>query len=141
MTTVEMPISGAELAEEQINGFNLARQPQDWSGHAYKSTEDAAMLSDSSTISGDSSHSLAMNSSPVGEIKSSDRTPICRFFKHGELIRKPTLSKTRKRKTAPAHKKEIFGSPFNADYFAKPLGTGLSLERGASRDARATKGK
>lgn len=108
-----------------------------WSEAALLASKDERSALSDSSQSSDISMSKCVN--PLQQEQAThlptDATPICRFFKHGELIRKPTLSKLklRKRKSPPVHKKEIFGSPFSSDYFVKPLGTGPNLVRSASK--------
>lgn len=122
MTTTEQHSSMVEWTKEQTHVENPVTQemPQKTSVN----TDDHAALSDSSNASEGNVIPPLVKVASI--LVPSDRTPICRFFKHGELIRKPTLTKARKRKGAPVRKKEIFGSPFSADYFAKPLATGLN---------------
>lgn len=134
MTATQGPASVARSAQEQSNIVHLARQLEKWPQSSSSNSHAAPVQSGSSVTSdvslADSPIKPPMAVAPVP----SERTPICRFFKHGELIRKATLSKSRKRKTVPVHKKEIFGSPFHSDYFAKPLATGLSSDLLVSRD-------
>jgi hypothetical protein len=132
MTTVERPANIIKHTKEQSKMLPLTLQDQKWPLQSpSKANQAPAQPSLTSNASlNDSSMQQSISLVPVP----SERTPICRFFKHGELIRKATLSKARKRKSAPVHKKEIFGSPFHSDYFAKPLATGLSSERLSSGD-------
>lgn len=140
MTTVEESSNTVENTKEQSDVHRLALQLQKWPHQTSIKLDEVAALSDSSVASDASLEDSPAKGSHAFAPLQSDKTPICRFFKHGKLIRKPTLSKARKRKSVPLHKKEIFGSPFNADYFAKPLATGLSTHRFISRDTFDRKG-
>ncbi|KAK9895815.1 hypothetical protein P389DRAFT_195942 [Cystobasidium minutum MCA 4210] len=93
---------------------------------------DAASLCESSGSSDGSAGQVVLPRKSKAAHMPMDKTPICRFFKHGELIRKSTLSKHKRRKSVHVHKKEIFGSPFSSDYFVKPLSTGYTSSRVAS---------
>lgn len=139
MTSNASAVGAVYAANEQLNLPILADQPCQWPHRAFSKADEIAILSDPSHISGDNIDCLAVEK-PVPRLSvPSEETPISRFFKHGVLIRKPTLSRPRKRKGLPAHKNEIFGSPFNTSYFAKPLGSGLSSDRIAARGPHLTK--
>lgn len=93
---------------------------------------EVAILSDSSAQTGISAE-FDNQTVPKHMHAKLNKTPICRFYKQGELIRKSSLCKPRRRKNPPMHKKEIFGSPFSSDYFVKPLSAGYHAGRFTSQ--------